>query len=96
MYKLSVGRTIQDLINADKEWQKLRDSLRGTWKEHAEENVRKLRSYLGSVQSASNEKIAIIMNYLTESGFRIGIISHPEITKLRKELSEEIKDRKKE
>jgi hypothetical protein len=95
MYQLSDGRTIQDLVNADKKWQTLRDSLRGTWKEHAKENCQKLRHYMGgSPKSATKEQLVIVMNYLTGTGFRLGIIDHVEINKLKKEISSEIKIRK--
>lgn len=95
MYKLSDGRTIQQLVDADKKWQELRNSLRGTWKNNAKENCQKLRHYMGgSPGTATKEQLAIVMNYLTGSGFRMGVIYHSEIDKLRKEISEEIKIRK--
>ena len=84
---------MRDLVK-DPKWQKLRKSLVGTWKTTPEENIKKIRKYLGPIRRTENKKLTIVMNYLTGSGFRIGKISHPSITKLRKEISDEIKRRK--
>jgi len=48
---------------------------------------------LGSISSTSNDKIKVVQNYLTGTGFRTGRIKHPCITKLRTELSMERKKR---
>ena len=94
MYKTD-GRTMQELVDADKKWQKLRDELRGTWKGNEFRNCHKLKQYMGgSVQSATNVQLVIVMNYLTGTGFRTGAIKSPEITKLRKDISIEVKSRK--
>jgi len=88
-------RTMKEITSSDKEWQKLRESLVGTWKEHAAENVRKLRAYIGNMYTCKNEKLIIVLNYLVGSGFRYGKIKHPDISKLRKEIGVEIIRRKK-
>jgi CRISPR/Cas system-associated protein Csm6 len=75
------------------EWQKVRKSLLGKWKEKPEWCCAQLRKYLGSVSSASKDKLKVVMNYLTGSGFRTGKIKHPCVTKLRTEISMERKKR---
>jgi len=69
----------------DKEWQTLRKSFVGTWKEKPVENVKKLRAYLNKDPKDSFRWVRVF-NYLTGSAFRMGVISHPEITKLRTEV----------
>ena len=76
------------------DWQKVRKSLLGNWKEKPEWCCSQLRKYLGSISSTSNDKIRVVMNYLTGTGFRTGTIKHPCISKLRTQMSVEIKKRK--
>jgi hypothetical protein len=76
---------IQQLVK-DPEWQKLRKSLVGTWKDTPADNVQKLRDYLGPKPWTDAVKLRIVHNYLTGSGFRIGVISHPDITNLRNQV----------
>jgi hypothetical protein len=76
------------------EWQAVRKSLLGTWAKEPQKSCAKLKSYLGSVSSASNDKIRVVMNYLTGTGFRTGRIKHPCISALRAQMSSEIKKRK--
>ena len=92
-YSFLIETKIQDLVK-DEEWQKLRSSLVGTWKTNAENNCKLLRNYLGNIQICSYVKLKIVMNYLTGSGFRMGIIKHPCISKLRLDISTEMKRRK--
>ena len=92
-YSFLIETKIQDLVK-DEEWQKLRSSLVGTWKTYPERNCKLLRNYLGNIQTCSYEKLRIVMNYLTGSGFRMGIIKHPCISQLRKDSSSEMKRRK--
>lgn len=73
-------------IVADPEWQALRGSMVGTWKHEPKRNVRWLRRYLGRVRNRDHPKFIRVYNYLTGSAFRIGVISHPEITRLLDEL----------
>jgi hypothetical protein len=82
------GVSIKTIVS-EPEWQKLRKSFLGTWKKEPEENVKKLRKYL---KSNGNDDLAWVRvyNYLTGSAFRIGVISHPTITKLSKEVKEYI------
>ena len=76
------------------DWQRLRESLKGTWMTSPEENCRKLRSWLGPIQSTEYEKLRILLNYTTGTGFRTGRIKHSEIQKLRDDISHELKRRK--
>jgi hypothetical protein len=75
------------------DWQKVRESLLGQWKEKPEWCCSQLRRYLGPISSTSKDKIKVVMNYLTGSGFRSGKIKHACITKLRLSLSMERKKR---
>lgn len=68
------------------EWQELRKSLVGTWTKTPQENVKKLRDFGGDL--SDSRRVRILLNYLTGSGFRIGIISSPEISKFRDEVRE--------
>ena len=81
------------LVN-DPKWQSVRKSLLGKWKETPTWCCSQLKRYLGSVSSANNDKIKIVMNYLTGSGFRTGKIKHTCISALRTQMSSEIKKRK--
>lgn len=76
------------------QWQAVRKSLLGQWKQRPDWCCAQLRKYLGSASSASKDKIKVVMNYLVGSGFRTGRIKHPCITALRTQLSSEIKKRK--
>lgn len=75
------------------EWQAVRKSLLGQWKERPEWCCAQLRKYLGNISTTSKDKIKVVMNYLTGSGFRTGKIKHPCISKLRLLLSMERKKR---
>jgi hypothetical protein len=74
---------IREVVN-DPEWQELRKSFIGTWKKTPEENVKKLREYLGDFSDPL--KLRRVLNYTTGSGFRMKMITHPEIDKLREEV----------
>jgi len=84
-------KPVRELVK-DPEWQKVRKSLLGQWKEKPEWCCAQLKRYLGS--NPPNEKLKIVMNYLTGTGFRTGRISHPCIIKIRSQISMEIKKRK--
>lgn len=72
-------KDIREVVN-DPQWQALRKSLVGTWKRDPAGNVAKLRSYLGGGDDPLRNRR--ILNYLTGSAFRIGIVSHPSISEL--------------
>ena len=86
-------KAISEIVK-DSSWQKVRESLLGKWKENPSWCCNQLRSYLGNINNASNDKIRILMNYLTGSAFRMGKIKSPCITLMRTKLSMEIKKRK--
>jgi hypothetical protein len=83
----------KNVLVRDPQWQKVRKSLLGQWKEKPDWCCRQLRRYLGSVSTASKDKIKVVMNYLTGTGFRTGRIKHPCISKLRTQMSMERKKR---
>jgi len=86
-------KPIQEIVKR-KDWQAVREKLVGNWKEKPEWCCSQLREWLGPVSKASEDKLRIMMNYLTGSGFRMGKIKHPCIQKLRTEVSVEMKNRK--
>ena len=75
-------------------WEATRKSLLGQWKDRPEWCCSQLKKYLGNVSSTSNDKIKVVMNYLTGTGFRTGRIKHTCISKLRTQMSSEIAKRK--
>ena len=77
--------TIQEIVN-NPEWQSLRKSFIGTWKLTPKENCILLRKYLGDFSDPL--KVRRVHNYLTGSGFRIGIIKGEEIKELLKEVKQ--------
>lgn len=76
---------IKEVVNLP-EWQELRKSLVGTWKETPINNVLKLREFLGDMTCP--RRLRIIHNYLTGTAFRIGRIRHDAITDLLNEVRE--------
>lgn len=83
----------KNILVKDPSWQALRKSLIGKWSENPEQCCNQLRRYLGPIQSTSKDKIKVVQNYLTGTGFRTGRIKHLCITKLRSQLSMERKKR---
>jgi len=93
MDDLIEAKSMKQLVN-NPEWQGVRKSLLGQWKSNPVWCCLKLKHYLGPVQTASDDKLRIVMNYLTGSGFRSGTIKHSCITVLRAQISAERKKRK--
>ena len=83
----------KNILVTSSQWQSVRKSLLGKWKDNPEWCCSQLRKYLGSISSASKDKLKVVMNYLTGSGFRTGKIKHPCITNLRLQISMERKKR---
>lgn len=81
-------------IYEDPKWQNLRKSLLGKWKEQPEWCCHKLREYIGNLKTCHINKLRRTLNYLIGTGFRTGKIKHECITKLRKEISDELRRRK--
>lgn len=84
---------IKELVK-DPQWQKVRKSLLGNWKEKPKWCCQQLRNYLGSLSTTSYDKLRIVSNYLRGTGFRLGKIKPPCVIKLRGEITAEIKKRK--
>lgn len=85
------------VIVKEPKWQKVRESLLGKWSSSPDWCIKQLRNYLGSISSSDEDKLRIVMNYLTGTGFRTGKISsreNPSISKLRAEISVELKKKK--
>lgn len=81
------------LVRSDT-WQAVRKSLLGQWMQRPDWCCSQLRKYLGPINKTSNDKIKVVMNYLTGTGFRTGKIKPPCASALRQQLSSEIKKRK--
>ena len=86
-------KKMKDLVKRS-DWQEVRQSLLGKWKIDPKGSCKKLRLFLGNIKTTEEDKLRIVMNYLTGTGFRTGRIKHPEISKLRSEISAELKRRK--
>lgn len=69
------------VVVADPEWQKIRSSLVGAWKTNSSKNVKILKDYVGKMDDPF--KVRRVLNYLTGSAFRMGIINSDEIENLR-------------
>ena len=74
------------MVVAEPVWQDMRARYVGTWKQPIlmRTNILEMRKYLGDMMDPL--KVRRCLNYLTSSAFRIGIISSPEISKLRDEV----------
>jgi hypothetical protein len=86
-------KNIKELVK-DPEWQRVRKSLLGNWKSRPTWCCGQLRKYLGSISTASNNKLRIVLNYTTGSVFRAKVITHPCVAQIRIQISSEIKKRK--
>lgn len=86
-------RPMKDQVNRA-DWQQLRQRMVGTWAKDSVKNCKMLRDFIGPLNQAEEEKLNIVMNYLTGTGFRTGRIKHKEIQKLRDDISKEKKIRK--
>jgi hypothetical protein len=75
------------------DWQAVRKRLLGQWMSRPEWCCSQLRGYLGSTSKASTDKLNVVMNYLTGTGFRTGRIKHSCIQSLRTKISMERKKR---
>jgi hypothetical protein len=86
-------KNIKELVK-NEEWQKVRKSLLGQWKEKPTWCCDQLKRYLGSISIASNDKLRVVMNYTTGSVFRAKVVTHPCVGQIRVQISVEIKKRK--
>jgi hypothetical protein len=83
----------KNVLVRSQDWQKVRKSLLGQWKQRPDWCCSQLRKYLGSISSTSNDKIKVVQNYLSGTGFRTGRIKPPCAIRLRTQLSMERKKR---
>jgi len=81
-------------ITKDPNWQKVRKSLLGKWKENPTWCCNQLKQYLGNIRTTDEKKLRIVMNYLTGFGFRMGKIKNQCIQNIRDSISNEKKRRK--
>lgn len=84
---------IKDLVK-DPVWQKVRESLLGKWNKTPDWCCQQLKNYIGSIQAASAEKLLIVQNYLSGTGFRTGIIKHNCSTNLKVQIKVELVKRR--
>jgi DNA-directed RNA polymerase beta subunit len=82
---------IPELVKRN-DWQNIRKDLVGTWNKNPKENIKILRKWIGDFKNNDLDKLRIVMNYLTGTAFRIGKITHPDIQKLRDDISKSMKD----
>jgi len=71
---------VREIVDDDT-WQNLRVSLVGAWKTNPNMAVRKLRDYVGGGKDIA--RVVRVLNYLTGSGFRIGVIGNDQTDALR-------------
>lgn len=83
MHKVN-GRDIRAIV-AQPKWQALRASFVGTWKHTPDDNVVRLRQYLDE-EGWQPDAVVRVLNYLTGTAFRIGLITSPAIEALRYEV----------
>jgi len=84
MYKYK-GYDIRDIVD-NSQWQNVRKSLLNNWKLKPIKNVNILKNYLKTGNGNIKFRALRIYNYLTGTAFRIGMIKHKEIDKLKKEV----------
>jgi hypothetical protein len=84
---------IQDIVKIP-EWQSLRAYFVGKWKSQPEKNLQMLKDFAGDITTLSNRRLRIVHNYVTGSGFRIGIISNPAILTFTEVVRNEVNTRK--
>lgn len=86
-------KPMKELVKRE-DWKKVRESLVGKWKSEPEKCCKKLSDWLGPITKTEDDKLRIMMNYLTGSGFRMGKIKHKCISTLRASVSVEMRLRK--
>lgn len=94
MFKTRDGRDIRDVVKRE-DWQELRKSFIGKWKTEPEKNFSRLREWLGNVKDAEYDKLIIVYNYLTGSGFRMGVIDYKPAHTLKDMVKAELESRDK-
>jgi hypothetical protein len=90
---MTAKKPVKDIVKRP-DWQAVRKRLLGQWKERPHWACSQLKRWLGPTSQASNDKLRIVMNYLTGTGFRTGRIKPQCVIRLRTQISVEIKKRK--
>lgn len=74
------------VVVAEPEWQRLRHDFVGTWMDPIKrlDNVKRLEAFVGNGKDPI--KVRQVLNYLTGSAFRIGIINDSAIERLRQKV----------
>lgn len=85
-------KSIPEIVS-DPKWQKCRRSLLGKWMSEPLWCIEQIKKYLGPPERASVDKLRIVVNYLTGSGFRSGKIRGEEITEFRLKVRSELNNR---
>ncbi len=83
------GKDIREIVD-NPEWQVIRRGFLGTWKSNVAGNVVVLRKYLGDM--SDEMKLVRVLNYLTGSGFRMGVIGGLESNELLGEVKFKLKE----
>lgn len=86
-------KNIKELVK-NEEWQKVRESLLGKWRNNPKWCCNQLIKFMGSISSTSNDKLRIVLNYTTGTVFRSKTITDSCVEKIRIKISSEIKKRK--
>ena len=82
-------------LKKDAAWVKLRPTFNKQWSTRPDWCCSKLKKYMGSVSSTTDNKLGIVMEYLSGSGFSTGRITVPCIKELFEDVSTEVEKRKK-
>ena len=80
------------IVVAEPEWQRLRHDFVGTWMDPNKRsaNVKRLAAFVGD--GSDPIRVRQVLNYLTGSAFRIGIINDSAIERLRRKVRQYWRD----
>ncbi len=80
----------------DREWQEVRKKLLGRWKTDHDNCLKEIKAYVEPLEFATDGQVCVVLNYLTCTAFRIGMIDSPQIRAFRKEICDDWRRRNKE
>lgn len=93
-YYCDLDKKVSEIVKRE-DWQKIRKGFLGRWKKEPKKCLKELKDWVGNIKETECEKLRIAYNYLTGTGFRIGVIGTEKFIKdYRKEISEELKYRR--
>jgi len=78
----------------DSLWRETRSLLKGHWKQDPEWCCGKLSNFIGDFPTSRCSQLGLVMNYLTNSFFKMSGVSHRSIEDLKRRLSVEIAKRR--